>query len=309
MKKIINKIFERNNLEKVGNIEKINIGFTNEIYSVNDKYILKICNNLKNEKDFSKEVYFLDLFKNKIPVAKLIKYDETKSFYEKNYLICEKIDWENLYSVWHQLNDFERKNIIKQLCNYLKIINKTDYKGYLKKFWKIENLNWQEKIISKINNNLDKISLSTEGFSPLKSSELEKLKNYINLNKKYLKNSKFWLVHSDIHFDNILVKDKKIVAILDFEKTEIASIDFVLDILKRMQENPSKYASEESEKFIKKQDYKNLLKWFKEFYPELFEFENLEKRLDLYDLEYNLKLLTMFPKEQVLKENILEIIK
>ena len=47
MKEIINNIFERNNLEKVGNIEKINIGFTNEIYSVNDKYILKICNDLE----------------------------------------------------------------------------------------------------------------------------------------------------------------------------------------------------------------------------------------------------------------------
>ena len=39
----IKKIFQKNNIDIVKLIQKVNIGFTNEIYSINDKYILKIC--------------------------------------------------------------------------------------------------------------------------------------------------------------------------------------------------------------------------------------------------------------------------
>ncbi len=302
----IKKNFLENDLEKVKNIEKINIGFTNEIYSVNDKYILKICKNFENEKNFSKEAYFYKLFKNKLPVPNLIKYDNSKNIYEKDYLIYEKIYWKNLYSVWHLMNNFERKNIIKELCKNLKIINNTDFKEYLEKFRDVENVNWQEKIIFRINEHIEKIKKYN---FKINEFDTEKIKNYVKLNKKYLNDNKISLVYWDTHFDNILVKDNKIVWILDFEKTEITSIDFILDIIKRIVKNPCKYASEESEKFIKKQDYKNLLKWFKEFYPELFEFENLEKRLKLYDLENDLRLLVMFPEEKILKNNILELIK
>jgi predicted Ser/Thr protein kinase len=88
----IEEIFLKNNLEKLKNIEKINIGFTNEIYSINDKYILKFCKNNDNENNFEKEAYFYGLFKNKINVPKIIKYDESKKLLDKNYLIYNKIE-------------------------------------------------------------------------------------------------------------------------------------------------------------------------------------------------------------------------
>lgn len=40
---------------------------------------------------------------------------------------------------------------------------------------------------------------------------------------------------------------------------------------------PKKYVSEKYEKFIKKDYYKNLLNYCKEFYPEVFNFKNLKK--------------------------------
>jgi len=87
-----------------------------------------------------------------------------------------------------------------------------------------------------------------------------------------LDEQKIGLVYRDIHFDNILVKDNQISGILDFERTELASIDYVLLIIKKMMEHPTKYMSEVWEKFAKKEDYAHLRNRFKEFYPELFEF-------------------------------------
>lgn len=72
---------------------------------------------------------------------------------------------------------------------------------------------------------------------------------------------------------------------------------------------PTKYVSEESEKFIKKEDYKNLINLFRKYYPELFKFEHLKKRLDFYDLEANLKLLVLFPNEEEILNNIKSVVK
>ena len=53
-KNIIESII-KNNISLFGSnptIEKINVGFTNTLYKVNDSYIVKVCTNKDNENDF-----------------------------------------------------------------------------------------------------------------------------------------------------------------------------------------------------------------------------------------------------------------
>jgi hypothetical protein len=42
-KKTVEKIFKEHNLGDVKKIQKIEIGFTNKVYIINDKFILKVC--------------------------------------------------------------------------------------------------------------------------------------------------------------------------------------------------------------------------------------------------------------------------
>lgn len=83
----------------------------------------------------------------------------------------------------------------------------------------------------------------------------------------------------------------------------------MLDIIKRMVEFPKKYMSEESEPFAKHEDYSQLLNWFREFYPELFDFKDLPARLDLYDIEHNLKDIIGWPDAIELREMIAKTIR
>lgn len=55
---IINKIVQQNQSLFGTNLKiyKINIGFTNTIYNINDLYIVKICNDEDNEKEFIKVI-------------------------------------------------------------------------------------------------------------------------------------------------------------------------------------------------------------------------------------------------------------
>ena len=89
--KIIKQIFLGNNLEKIISIKKIEIGFTNEVYSINNKFIIKICKKISNEENFKKEVYLYDFFKEKIKIPQVIIYDDSKKIYNKNYMIYKRI--------------------------------------------------------------------------------------------------------------------------------------------------------------------------------------------------------------------------
>ncbi len=299
-KKIIEKIFVKYNLGKVESLVNIEIGFTNKVYLVNDAYILKVCEDEGNEQKFESEVFFYNFFKDKIPVPKIKVFDKSKSIFGKLFTIYPKIEGDNLYAKWHLLSDDQRKIIIKQLCDILKVINKSPYDEFLQKFAVNFSDNWHDKILNQIQNLLEKI----EQKKLLSPEFIQAIRKFVANNHYVLKEQRLALVYWDAHFDNILVQDMKIVGILDFERTEVSSMDFVLDIVKRMVEHPKKYMSEKFEKFAKKEDYAHLLEWFQEFYPELFEFKNLEKRLNLYSIEHDLDTLLWYPDSTEVKQII-----
>ena len=303
--KIVEKIFESHGLGKVKSVANIEIGFTNKIYLVNASFILKVCEDEGNEQKFEIEVFFYNIFKAKIPVPEISVFDKSKSIYGKFFMIYPKIEGDNLYAKWHLLNNEERKIIIKQLCDILKVINKSPNDEFLQKFDVNFSDNWHDKILNQIQNSLKKI----EEKKLLSPEFIKVIKKFAEDNHNVLKEQKLALVYWDAHFDNILVQDTKIVGILDFERTEVSSMDFVLDIVKRMVEYPKKYMSEKFEKFAKKEDYAHLLDWFQEFYPELFDFKNLDKRLDLYAVEHDLDTLIWYPNSVEVKQMIAKTVK
>ena len=303
--KIVEKIFAEHGLGNVVSVANIEIGFTNKVYLVNDAFILKVCEDESNEQKFESEVFFYNFFKDKIPVPKIRVFDKSKNIYGKFFMIYPKIEGDNLYTKWHLLNNEQRKIIIKQICDILKVINKSPYDEFLQKFDVNFSDNWHDKILNQIQNSLTKI----EEKKLLSPEFIKVIKKFVEDNHHVLKEQKLALVYWDVHFDNILVQDTNIVGILDFERTEVSSMDFVLDIVKRMVEYPKKYMSEKFEKFAKKEDYAHLLDWFQEFYPELFEFENLDKRLDLYAVEHDLDTLIWYPNSKEVKQMIAKTVK
>lgn len=298
--KIAQQIFLHHGLGRVESVKRIEIGFTNEVYLVNDDFILKVCEDENNEEKFEREVFFYNLFRDKIPVPKIRVFDNTKKIYGKFFMIYPKIEGNNLYSRWHLLSNEERKKIIGQLCEILREINKSPYDEFVKKFKLNSSVSWHDKILNQIQNSLNEI----EKKELLSSGFIQVIKKFVEANHHVLAEQRIALVYWDAHFDNILIRDTQIVGIVDFEETELSSIDFVLDIVKRMVEYPKKYMSEEFEKFARKEDYAQLLNWFREFYPELFYFKDLDKRLDLYAVEHDLDTLLDWPNSNDVKQMI-----
>lgn len=125
MKNIINSILKQNEaiFSKNPTIEKINVGFTNSIYNIDNKYIVKICTDPNNEDNFKKEIEFYKSNKKNNLIPKLYFSNTDKMKFPYFYEIIEKLEGVTLYNVWYTLSEIQRENIIRQLCEAMKKIH------------------------------------------------------------------------------------------------------------------------------------------------------------------------------------------
>ena len=295
MIKYLNEIIE-NNKELLNGLEikKINVGFTNLVYCAGNKYIIKICNNKNNEKRFENEINFYLKNENNHYIPKLYCYYISTKDTDYSYEIIEKVNGKSLYFVWHTFDEEKRKEIIKEISLMMKSFHSVKGEKY---DW---SLFIKEKLIKDLNN-CNSNNLFT-------NEEKEKIEYIIEESSKYLESAEFGLVHSDIHFDNVLFDENNNLKLIDFETAIFAPIDYELDIFLRMCINPLKYSSEETEEFVKEEDYINIPNYLKEYYPEIFNFKYYDIRHLIYDLEANFRLLARFPENLELKDIVIRII-
>ncbi len=292
MNEIINKIVTQNK-SLFGNnpkINKINIGFTNTIYNINNLYIVKICTDKDNEEEFKKEINFYNSNKNNNLIPKLYYSNINKKDEEYFYEIIEKIEGVSLYNVWHTLKEKQREDIIRQLCDAMKQIHSVIGDKY---DW---TKTMQEKYIS-LYNQANKLNIFNK--------EERKLLDYAYSKfNKYLDSNDFVLIHNDLHFDNIFY-NKGEIKLIDFERSMYAPRDFELDILYRMIRKPWKFASEETEQYTNFSDYINIMTYIEKYYPKLVSNPNLYQRLSIYDIVYFLGQLLKYPKLVELKNDVI----
>ena len=132
MQEIINKIIKQNSSLFGTNpiIEKINVGFTNTIYKINDSFIVKICTNNDNENNFTKEIEFYKANKENSLIPNLYYSNTDKQDIPYFYEIIEKVKGISLYNVWHTFSEEEREDVIKQLCEAMKQIHSNTRSAY-----------------------------------------------------------------------------------------------------------------------------------------------------------------------------------
>jgi hypothetical protein len=301
--KQIEKIFVKKINIKPKSISKINIGFSSYIYNIDNKYIFKIRKDI-SEICFEKGYFLLDFFKNKLPCPKKLVFDNSNKIIPYDYGIHKMIEGDNLFAVWQTYTDKEREQIIKQICIFLKIFISTKYNKSFNNFNLDKNTNWKKHIENKFRS---KIEIVKEK-KLLSKSEVTKLTNFLNKNIDLLDENRIVLIHSDLHFDNFLVKNKKIVGVLDFDSVSYKSIDYPLHIIKRMEVEPKAYFSETREKYIRLKDYKKIRGWYKKYFPEMFAFKKINTRVDIYLLERRLKFLILYPRSKNCYKQLIRIL-
>jgi aminoglycoside phosphotransferase (APT) family kinase protein len=190
----------------------------------------------------------------------------------------------SLGSIWHKAEDAQRERLIEQISNTLKVINEINPEVIG------ENvaLSWQDSLVKNCQDRI-KILLAKKIIADQKAQQIL---DFLNSSAYILANSPLKVVYWDIHFDNFIVNDDfELQAIIDLENVELTALDFPLFVIQKQTDEPWKYLAEDEEKYAKLEDYKKLKSWYKKYYPAMFEFNNLDMRLKLYQLADALHLL------------------
>jgi aminoglycoside phosphotransferase (APT) family kinase protein len=104
---------------------------------------------------------------------------------------------------------------------------------------------------------------------------------------------KHGLIHGDLHFENVLAEANTVVSVIDFEWAREAPRELDIDILARFCWNPQVHVGGDYQ--LGSKDFRSVLFWWAEAYPEIFEAPNLSDRLMLSSLAFDVPWLLKFP--------------
>jgi aminoglycoside phosphotransferase (APT) family kinase protein len=104
------------------------------------------------------------------------------------------------------------------------------------------------------------------------------------------------LVHTDLHWDNLMTDGVSLTAILDFERARPAPADLDLDVLLRFSHWPHLPVAPDYEASLHAADFRQVPTWLEESYPELFVAPHLRERLEVYAIMHDLRQGIQFPE-------------
>jgi aminoglycoside phosphotransferase (APT) family kinase protein len=268
----ISKITSCAGLGEASLIEEIDTGFSNDVFTIDNKYILKSWDP-KNINLFRKELWCLNALKEKIPVPKVLCYDAKGEAVGQPYIVMEKMPGIPLINAWQNLKDPLKSQIVKQICDHLKVINSLEGSQADGLFNKIAS--WQDWIELEFKNNL----LRMEETGMYGSNTIRKVKIRMDILLPALKEQNIKISYYDVHFGNFLIDNNKVSSVIDLERVEWVSIDYSLNWVNRMTYDPEEYIEDPKAK-----EFEKILPLFEQHYPELFQFPEIEKRLEAYTI-------------------------
>ena len=210
------------------------------------------------------------------------------------YILLQKGKGKRVYEIWHLLNDLDREKIVKQISDFFNCMFDLKYNNLFKN-------DFTRELKSNLNYNINAINIYID------NKLFYVIISFINNNTDIFNNEENVICYTDMHFDNILVDDEcNITTVFDFEDVKIGPKYCVLDTFVRMSRYPYLYANEADEKNVRVDDYTNIVIWLKKYNSEVFNYNNLDVKLKLIALEYDMRQLIDYPNNEGLKKRIFE---
>ncbi len=278
---------------------RVTSGFSHEVHRLNDDLVIKLFNT-KDSQRFDTESAVLASSAS-FPKPRLIASNGPTEEIDRSYIMMTYAPGNSLGSTWHLATDKQRENLIKEISQALRTINQIDPGDIA---LKAED-SWESSLVK---GGLERIErLKTKGI--IDAATAEKIVQFLTASSPALAGSKLYSVYWDIHLDNFIVNDDfELQALIDLENVELTPLDYPLFVVQKQTDEPEKYLREEDEKYADKKDYVKLKGWYKQYYPEMFDFDNLDTRVKVYQLLDTLGLLIDWPHVKSLSTKLHELI-
>lgn len=278
----VSLICEANGLGTIQSCKRQNLGFNRVVFTVNDAYVIKVCINHDKEQGIKNEIQYYEENPNYFN-PKLIFYDLTKKTIPYIYTIEEKINGDNLFNTWGNLDENAREKCLHELVEILKIL----HKPITNESANIDNL------LAKYDFYLERLKKSRM----LPSQKIEYLNLLKNSIPPYFRDAKFGYIHGDIHFNNLIYCADGL-KLIDFECYDKGPLDKDFDSINRMARNPNSLIKKGLQSPVNPDDYMTIMPFLKQHYPEICGNINFDNRLLIYDCINSLKWLSVYPEHK-----------
>ena len=209
-------ICKKHGLDNPKSISRFSKGMINDVFSIDNKYVIKINTGSPEIKRFHKEYgLYRILADKKIPVPEVYAYDDTNDIIGYDYILMEYISGTTLSDIWNTLGEEEKNSMLIKLGKLLGSIHNIEFNNFGDEFLDGHFLginNYQEYF----NKNVKKILGLVKDGKTLSIEKIENIREYFN-NKLFDIEVNGSLLHFNFNYDNIIVNKGKIKAVIDWE--------------------------------------------------------------------------------------------
>lgn len=267
--------------------ERITYGFSHEVHRINNDLVIKIFNAERIDKFQTERAALASEYNFQKP--QLIASGTPNDVVDRYYIIMSYISGKSLGSMWHMANDIQREKLVAAICKNLRIINTIDSTSMELQ----DKTSWQAYILGRVNSSLSELAEK----NTIDAATAERTLVFAQDSCRIFADTTLYTTYWDIHFDNFIVNESfELQALIDLENIELTSIDYPLFVIRKQMNDPTKYLNLEDEKHARVEDYEKLESWYRKYYSEMFAFDSLERRIQVYQLLDTLHLLKDWPQ-------------
>ncbi|HLD05503.1 MAG TPA: aminoglycoside phosphotransferase family protein [Candidatus Nanoarchaeia archaeon] len=268
------EICHKYNLEEPKEVVRVEKGMTNDVFSLNDKYMVKIATFYADLVDLSKEQAVYGWLKEaKVPCPKVLGLDRSKQILPYCYLVLEKVRGLPLDDCWPSLSAESRANLITEIGNILAKIHSIQFPVFGECLWGggfVGPLGYKEFLQRDVKIILDKIAKEN-----LLSTDLQqKISVFFSRTTLFDLNVRGSLTHLGYNFSDFIVEGGKVTGVIDWEWARSAhhEEDLALFFYRMLHMDPG------------------LISKFREAYEKTHKLDKaFEKRLLVYNFLYYLR--------------------
>lgn len=268
-------------------------GWSNSVWLTNTHVIRLSSGRFRDS--FSHEVSTLRLLPAAVPHAQIRAYGRVG---DREWMIQDRIPGQPLLAIWPTLSVTERRATIAQLGTILRALHATQFPpnfinpvladalapgGQPRNAYHAPPAHYRVL--------LDAVSRVTG----IDQGMLREIGAFIAERLDAFAATPTALVHTDVHFSNLLWNAGGITALLDFEGARPAAADQELDTLLRFAREPWLYRGPGAQGGLANEDVHPLVGWLASAYPEPFSHPRLPARLAVYEVLWQLVQVLNFP--------------
>jgi aminoglycoside phosphotransferase (APT) family kinase protein len=212
------KICKKHGLETPTRIARFGLGMINDVFSLDQKYVVKVKTGSPELSRFRKEKELYDLLKKKgVPSPKTYAYDNSKDVIPYAFILMEHVQGKPLSELWPSIPSPKKGILLGEMGKFLAKIHSIHFSHFGEDYLNGDFTGPQDyrEYLSQYVDHY--IGARLEKSDLLSKEKVGKILDYFKHSKLFDNNVSGSLLHGNYNFDNIVVENYEIKAIVDLE--------------------------------------------------------------------------------------------